>query len=127
MLERIRLGWKCLREANALAYYCPLSAKKKTFCSIDTSGLYYKNITIVNDTPRVISERCHNLEHHLWLSFMLLESSIMLLVSSVMLLESSIIPLENIYYTSITHDYCHTTFVVQSTCVNVVKLLFLFH
>ncbi len=28
------------------------------------SGLYFKHVTIVNDASRVISECCHNLEHH---------------------------------------------------------------
>ncbi len=32
--------------------------------SVLNCGLYYKNITIINDASRVVSERCHNLEHH---------------------------------------------------------------
>ncbi len=53
--------------------------------------LYYKNITIVNDTSIVIIDWCHKLEHHLWSSITLLNSSIMLLELSVMLLESFIV------------------------------------
>jgi hypothetical protein len=45
----------------------------------------------------MISEWHHNLEHHLWLSITLLESTIMLQDLSIMLLE-------NIYGTGITHD-----------------------
>jgi hypothetical protein len=45
------------------------------------SGLYNKNITIVNDASKVISKRHHSLEHHLWLSITLSELSIMLLES----------------------------------------------
>jgi len=32
--------------------------------SVLNCGLYYKNIIIINDASRVVSERCHNLEHH---------------------------------------------------------------
>jgi len=38
-----------------------------------SSGLYYRNITIINDTSRVVSDRWDNLEHLLWSSIMLLE------------------------------------------------------
>ncbi len=58
--------------------------------------LYYKNITIINDTYRVVSEWHHNLECQLQSSIMLLELSIMLLKFSIMFLESSIMLLENI-------------------------------
>ncbi len=64
------------------------------------SGLYYKNITIVNDASRVICERRHNFEHHLWSSIVLLELSIILLKLSIMLLES-------IYCTGVTHVHHH--------------------
>ncbi len=49
----------------------------------------------INDAFRVISQGCYNLEHHIWLSIMLLESSIMILESSIMLLDSSIMHLES--------------------------------
>jgi hypothetical protein len=63
-------------------------------CTVYIScGLYYKNIMIVNDASRVIIEGCHNLEHHLWSSIMLLELSVMLLV--------------NIYNTGFTNDNHH--------------------
>ncbi len=57
-------------------------------------GLCYKTITIVNDASRVISELCHNLEHHL-------QSSIMLQEPLIVLLELSITHIENIYSTGI--------------------------
>ncbi len=63
-------------------------------------GLYYKNILIINDAARVISEWRHNLEHHL-------RSSITFLESSIMLLELSIMLLDNMYSTGITHDNHH--------------------
>ncbi len=84
-----------------------------------SSGLYYKNIMIVNDASTVVSDWCHNLEHHLrlsitllQLSIMLLELSIMLLESSITLLEFSIILLENIYSIGITHDDHHITVII---------------
>jgi hypothetical protein len=80
----------------------------KFLYSFDTSGLYYNNITIVNDTSRVTIEWHHNLEHHLLLSIMLLELSIMLLESSIMLLE-------NIFSTGITHDDYHM--ITQVACI----------
>jgi deoxyxylulose-5-phosphate synthase len=67
---------------------------------IETIGLYYKNIAIVNDNSRVISERHHNLERHLQ--------------SSIMLLESSITLLENIYSKAITNDD-RNKFIVQTS------------
>jgi hypothetical protein len=89
---------------NTLAYL-RVKIKLKTACSMwprnerifwmqwichgfNLSGLYYKNITVVNDASRVISGWCHNLEHHSQSSITLLESSVMLLELSVMLLES---------------------------------------
>ncbi len=70
-------------------------------------GMYYKNIAIVNEASRVIREWCHNLEHKL-------QSSIMLLELSIVLQESSIILLENILSTGVTHDDC-IMFKVQAT------------
>ncbi len=63
-----------------------------------SSGLYYKNIMIVNDASRVISEWCHNLKHHLRSSIMLPEQSIMLL--------------DNINSTGVTHDDRHMTIII---------------
>jgi hypothetical protein len=57
----------------------------------ETCGLYYKNIVIINYATRVVSECCHNLEHHFWSLIILLESSFLLLELSIMLLEMSII------------------------------------
>jgi hypothetical protein len=50
---------------NTPAYYSK-RVKCTKLCNIglDTSGLYYNHITIVNDTSRVTSELCHNLECH---------------------------------------------------------------
>jgi hypothetical protein len=63
----------------------------------DISGLYYKNITIVNDTFRVI-----RMMPQLEASFM--KVILMTLEVSFLILESSITLLENIYSTGITHD-----------------------
>jgi hypothetical protein len=46
------------------------------------------DIMIVNGISIIFNEWRHNLEHHLRLSIMLLESSIMLLELSIMLLEN---------------------------------------
>jgi hypothetical protein len=67
------------------------------------------NIMIVNEASRVISEWCHNLEHHLQSSIALLELSNMLLGSSTKLLESSIMFLESINNAGVTHDNDHMT------------------
>jgi hypothetical protein len=108
-------------QRNTLAYL-RVNIKLKTACSMwpsnerifwmqwichgfILSGLHYKNITVVNDASRVISEWCHNLEHHSQSSITLLESSIMLLELSVMLLES-------IYSTGITHDDLHMKIII---------------
>jgi len=61
-----------------------ISKKKKS------SGLYYKNITIVIDASKVASEWRHYLEHHMR--------------SSVTVLELSIMLLENIYSTGVNRD-----------------------
>ncbi len=58
-------------------------------------------------TPLVVIEWCQNLEHHLWSSIMLLESSIMLL--------------ENIYSTGVTHADPNM-FIVQATGLNVLNI-----
>ena len=89
---------------NALAQ--DLSAKRfqilkdELKCGV-TSGMDYKNMTIVNDDCKWH----HKLERHLW-------SSIMLLELSITLLESSIKLLENIYSTSITHADCHMMIII---------------
>ncbi len=61
------------------------------------SGLFYKNIMIVNDTFRVESEQCHIWRH---------------LQSSIKLLESSIMLEENIYSTGIPRDNLDTMIVI---------------
>ncbi len=66
-----------------------------------------KNNTIIKYAPRVISKWCHNLEHGVYSSIMLLELSIMLPESSIMLLE-------NINRTGITHDDCHMTNIIYN-------------
>ncbi len=71
------------------------------------SGLYYKNITIVNDASRVICEWHHNLEP-------IFRSPIMLRESLIMLLESSIMLLVNVYKTGIVRDDCYM-FIVQGS------------
>jgi hypothetical protein len=68
------------------------------------SGLYFKNIMIVNDS-RVDSGRCHSLR-----------MSIALLESSVMIVESSTILLEDIYSACLARDDCNV-FIVQTTVV----------
>ncbi len=65
--------------------------------------IYHKGITIVNEDSRVISRW----RSKLWCHFLTtLDVSFILLVSPIMLLE-------NIYSTSITHDY-HHIFIVQA-------------
>ncbi len=68
-------------------------------------GLYYKNITSVNDTFRPVSEWHNNLEHHL-------QSSVTLLESSIMLQESSIKLLDNIHSAGVSHDDHHMMIVM---------------
>jgi hypothetical protein len=70
-------------------------------------GLYYKNITIVNDTSRVVS-----LMPQLGASLAII--ILMTLQVAFMLLESPIMLLENIYSTGVTHDALHI-FIVQAT------------
>jgi hypothetical protein len=57
-----------------------------------TGGLYYKNITIINDDT----------------------SWSVTLESSIMILESSISLLDNIYSTGFTHGEHHNMFIVQA-------------
>jgi hypothetical protein len=70
---------------------------------------------VVNDVSGVVSELCHNSEHHL-------RSPITLLQLSIMLLESSIIFLENLYSKCKTHEDRHMMivicFIVQATGQN---------
>jgi hypothetical protein len=66
-------------------------------------SMHYKHITIVNDDSRVISKWRSQLCPHFLTT----------LEVSLMLLESSITLLENIYSTSINHDYRHI-FIVQA-------------
>jgi hypothetical protein len=66
--------------------------KQTKFGAMSISGMNYKKITIVNDCSRVISERCHNLEHHL----------------SIMHLEVSFTFIFNVYSSGITYDDCHS-------------------
>ncbi len=41
---------KKLARANTLAYFCPaVIDAEEQFCNLETCGLYYKTITIVND------------------------------------------------------------------------------
>ncbi len=67
-----------------------------TFC------VYYKNITIVNDTSRVVRTTPQLGASLTIIILMTLEVSFMVLESSIMLPELSIILLENIYSTGIT-------------------------
>ncbi len=61
-----------------LTHWHSSTPQNLSFCHIKAStkgtstDLSYKNITIVNDTILVISEWCHNLEHHLQLYLMIL-------------------------------------------------------
>ncbi len=72
----------------------------------DTCGLYYKNITIVNDTSRVVRMTPQ------------LGASLMIVILTIMLLQLSIMLLENIYSTGVTHDNRHMMikifFIVQA-------------
>ncbi len=84
------------------------------------SGLYYKNIMIVNYASRVISEWRNIWEHYLLSSIMLSESSITFLESSIMRIELSIVLLElsitlfeNIYSTGVTHDDDHHITIIK--------------
>ncbi len=61
----------------------------KKQASTEASGLYYKNITIVNDTSKVTSEWHQSLENNGWSSIMLLELLIMLLELLITVLELS--------------------------------------
>ncbi len=65
-----------------------------------TQHLYYKNITIVNDTSRVV-RMTPQLEASLTI-IILITLEVLL-----MLLESSIMLLENIFNTGLTHHDCH--------------------
>jgi hypothetical protein len=69
--------------------------------SLHYCGLYYKNITIVNDASTVVSELCHNLKRHFWLPIMLPESSIKA-------------PIKH-YSTGVTHDDCNMVTVQKAT------------
>ncbi len=61
----------------------------------DTCGLYYKNITIVNDTSRVVRMTPQ------------LGASLMIVILTIMLLQLSIMLLDNVYSTGVTHDNRH--------------------
>ncbi len=57
LLTNVRLVWKVI----AIYKHCRLfglviSNKGKKFYNIDTNGLYYKHITIINDDSRVINK-----------------------------------------------------------------------
>ncbi len=77
----------------------------------DTCGLYYKNITIVNDTSRVFT-----MTPQLGASLTII--ILMTLGVSFMLLELSIMLLDNVYSTGVTHDDRHIMikifFIVQA-------------
>jgi hypothetical protein len=100
----------CFDEQNVFFEHCK---KVETISNLNDCiiflnlicGLYYKNIMIVNDAAKVISEGRHNLEHHL-------RSSITLLESFIMLLELSIMLLDNMYSTGITHDNHHMMIII---------------
>jgi hypothetical protein len=101
---KVCLSWNDLTNFLCIKYpSCNFDCRK--FCECLPSGLFYKNIMIVNDALRVISLWCHNLERYL-------RSSIKLLELSFMLLELSIMLLKNVYNTGITHDNCHLTIII---------------
>ena len=95
--------------SNEKNYLAASSHQKNLSCV-----LYYKNIMMINDASRVISEWRNNLEHHLQSPIMPLELSIMLLELSIMLLELSIMLLQDINSTGITDDDHH----IMIICVN---------
>ncbi len=101
-IRPIRLGWKfCHRRAKRSSLLCrSVSYKEKKFCNIHTSGLYNKNITIVNDTSRVV-----RMMPQLGASLMIVILTTLDLL--FMLLESSIMLLENIYSEGASHDDCN--------------------
>ncbi len=52
-----RLDWKVIaRYKHSILFGLVVSNEGKKFCNIDTSGLYYKHITIVNYNSRVINK-----------------------------------------------------------------------
>jgi hypothetical protein len=84
--------YKNLEESNTLAYFAPTSeVKKKKFYDIESSGLYYKHITFINDDSRVVR-----------MTLLVVASPIIIILTTV---DMSFMQLENIYYsTGITHD-----------------------
>ncbi len=71
----IKLFMSLILPTSWLNSICPRRASKYG----EDSGLYEKSIAVINDASRVVSEWHHNLDYHLQLSIVLLESSIMLL------------------------------------------------
>jgi hypothetical protein len=65
------------------------------FYDIDTCGLYYKNITIVNDTSRVIRVTIVS------------DTPLSPMIVILMTLEALFMLLEHIYSTGVTHDDRH--------------------
>ncbi len=93
-------GMKTMTTENTLAYFGNKNRLTPLACII-------KNITIVNNASRVISEWRNNLERHSKPSITFLESSIILQVSSIM-------RLENIYSRGVTHGD-RNMFIVEAT------------
>ncbi len=89
----MRVNYGCILNLEKVGFYYLGYLPRYCFITLAPGGLCYKNSMIINDASRAISGWCHNLEHHLQPSIMLLDSSIMFL--------------GNIHGTSIAHDDHH--------------------
>jgi hypothetical protein len=78
-----------------------------------TCGLYYKHITIVNDTSRVVSKWCSKLWYHLW-SWLMTWAKAKVRANKTFIVQAS--------FTIITYDH-QNIFIVEAT-VRVKPIIF---